>query len=103
MREQELLKIIEWATGEDTGTSSEFLCRFMLGISLNRISIPSDRGDRGRCIRLLNLVPEWWDRLDELAEYPSTKVNHYSSKGFEIREEGWKEQIPLIKQEAGRV
>lgn len=101
MKEEQLLKIIKWATGNDTGTSSEFLCRFMLGIepSQRGVSVPSDAGDRGRCIRLLNLIPEWWDRLDELAKIPSTKVNHWSGKGIEIREEGWKEQIPLMRRE----
>lgn len=103
MKNETLLKIIEWATGDDTGTSSEFLCRYLLGIEPNKhwgISAPSDASDRGRCIRLLNLIPEWWDRLDELASLPARKVNVYSSKGLEVREEGWKEQIPLIRQEA---
>lgn len=99
-REREL---VDWATGEDTGTSSEFLCRYMIGIPASETwgqSSPMDAADRGRCIRLLNRFPEWWDRLDELAKIPSRKVNVFSSKGFEVREEGWKEQIPLIRKEA---
>ena len=93
--------IIEWALGEDTGRSSKALARHMVGIkNVSRHSAPSDSDDRGRCIRLLNLIPEWWDRLDEMALYPSSKVTHWSSNGFEVKEEGWKEQIPLIRQEA---
>lgn len=84
-REEER-KILDWATGEDTGSSSNALCRHMLGLPINQYwSAPSDADDRGRCIRLLNLVPKWWDRLDEMLEVS----------------EDWKEQIELIKKEAG--
>lgn len=101
-REEILQKIIEWATGDDTGTSSKFLCRYMLGLEPNKwgMSCPSDASDRGRCIRLLNLIPEWWDRLDELANLPSRVVIYYSGKGIRTNEEGWKEQIPLIRKES---
>lgn len=93
----EALKVIEWATGSDTGASSNALCRFMLGIKSDRYSHPLDTSDRGRCIRLLNLIPEWWDRLDEMASIPPTTVNVFGKDGLEIREEGWKDQIPLIR------
>lgn len=97
-----VVKIIEWATGDDTGTSSKALCRFMMGIP-GDYQPPSDADDRGRCIRLLNLVPEWWDRLDEMATIPSHgEVHFWSTRGFEIREDSWKEQIPLIKKEGGK-
>ena len=88
-------KIIVWALGDDTGMSSKAICRFMLGIK-GDYSAPSDADDRGRCIRLLNLVPEWWDRLDEMAEIPGTKVLTFEHGEVE---RGWKEQIPLIKKE----
>lgn len=102
MKQEDLLKIVDWATGDDTGVSSEALCRFMLGLKLGHWSnsAPSDAADRGRCIRLLNLIPEWWDRLDEMSKIPSREVNIWSKKGLEVRNEGWKEQIPLIKQES---
>lgn len=98
-REEILKKAIDWATGHDTGSSSAALCRFMLGLkpaSNWEYEAPSDADDRGRCIRLLNLIPEWWDRLDEMAEIPGRKVLTFA-KG-EV-ERGWKEQIPLIKKE----
>lgn len=40
---------------------------------------PSDVADRGRCIRLLQLMPEWTQRLYEMEKYP-----------------GWHDQIVLI-------
>ena len=79
-------RIVAWATGDDTGMSSNTVLRFMSGLELSNIQIclpPSDAGDRGRCIRLLNLFPEWWDRLDEM-------------RGLS---DEWNEQIDLIKQE----
>ena len=101
---EKYLKIIEWATGDDTGASSNALCRFMLGLTNRAASFdcPSDADDRGRCIRLLNLIPEWWDRLDEMAILPSVNVNVFTGKGIEVREQGWKEQIPLIRKEANK-
>lgn len=107
MKQETLLKIIDWATGDDTGVSSEALCRFMLGLKPSHyvFSEPSDEDDRGRCIRLLNLVPEWWDRLDEMVSLPSHKVLCFTAKINEpiSKSSGWTEQIPLIKKEAGRL
>src|SRR4051812_16275735 len=61
---------LRWLLSDDTGTSSKTLCAHMLGIDTLRYqSPPSDRADRGRCIRLLQLIPEWQARLDELATY----------------------------------
>ena len=102
MNEMFYKKIIEWATGKDTGASSVALCRFMLGIKDDYYQYPIDSDDRGRCIRLLNMVPEWWNRLDEMALLPLREVSVFSKDGFEVREDGWKNQIPLIKNEAGR-
>ena len=100
MKDEQLLKIIEWATGDDTGISSMALCRHMLGIyPEQRNHAPSDADDRGRCVRLLNLIPEWWDRLDEMAEIPGTKVLTFQHGEIE---RGWKEQIPLIKAERNK-
>lgn len=97
VREEEIAT--EWLLGDDTGSSSKAICRFMLGIE-GEYPAPFDVADRGRCIRLLNSIPKWWNRLDEMASLPSIKVNVFSSKGMEIREDGWRQQIPLIKREA---
>lgn len=102
MRENKFAKkIAEWAVSGDTGLSSESILAFMMGIKpAHGFDAPLDADDRGRCIRLLNRFPEWWERLDEMASLPSYKVTCWNKNGMEVREEGWKEQIPLIKKEA---
>lgn len=105
MTNEELKTLAIWGTGDDTDISSKALARFMLGIEASGwgFRAPSDADDRGRCIRLLNLIPSWWDRLDEMASLPSSKVNTFRDGKILIVEEGWKEQIPLIKLEAKRI
>lgn len=96
-------RALEWSLGRSTGISSETLCRFMLGIS-NKDDwdgVPSDKSDRGRCIRLLKLIPEWIPRLDELA---NSKIGEPSSVNGETSGElfdscTWRYQIDLIKKE----
>jgi hypothetical protein len=95
---EQIKKIVDWATSHDTGSSSITLCRFMLGLS-HEGDYPFDASDRGRCIRLLNLIPEWWDRLDEMASIPARESIVMSTIGFTTVKEGWAKQIPLIKQE----
>ncbi len=103
MNNETLKNVIDWATGNDTGASSNAICRFMLGLAPKNgyYSHPHDYPDRGRCIRLLNLVPEWWDRIDEMAALPTQKYNVYSNGKMTVEESGWEQQIPLIKKEAG--
>ena len=60
----------------------------MAGVMLNlppatihHPSIPYDAGDLGRCLRLLDKLPEWRARLDEVAEaFPQWRplVEHWS-------------------------
>lgn len=102
VNEKTLMKALEWALGDDTGSSSKSLCKFMLGIEEKHPSFPLDAADRGRCIRLLNLIPEWWDYLYQMEYFASKEILVYDQGGFRREESGWKEQIPLIKQEAGR-
>lgn len=104
MNYETLKNVTDWATSDDTGSSSMAMCRFMLGLPPKDgyYSHPYDAGDRGRCIRLLNLIPEWWDRIDEMAALPTHKSYMFSNGKITIKESGWREQIPLIKKEANR-
>lgn len=62
-------RALEWALGDDTGTSSKALMRVMLGQKLNSgYCYPHDGQDLGRCVRLLDKIPEWRLRLPEMKE-----------------------------------
>lgn len=90
-----------WALSDDTGSSSKALCRFMMKYPSGRFELPpSDSADRGRCIRLLELIPEWIPRLQELATQTKPRETMViSSSGISAVRSGWAEQIPLILKE----
>ena len=81
---------LDWITGDDTSASSEAIWAHMVGVSTRRIFAPTPprgaprapmarvppRGlsahphhpaDLGRCLRLLEAVPQWRARLPEMA------------------------------------
>lgn len=93
-----------WALSGDTGTSSEALCGFMTGNPTGRwyTGPPSDSSDRGRCIRLLELIPEWIARLPEMVALDKKPANEgivINSSGISTYNNSWADQIPLIMQE----
>jgi hypothetical protein len=57
----------QWRAGRDTGASSKTLCAMMLGETPRYRDHPHDGDDLGRCLRLLELIPEWKPRLPEMA------------------------------------
>jgi hypothetical protein len=62
----------EWIRGGDTGISSHTIAEILSGRSglcgaWGR-GAPHDAEDFGRCVRLLELIPGWRDRLSEVAE-----------------------------------
>lgn len=97
-------RALEWLLSGSTGVSSETLCAHMLGLTRGHYSSPpSDAGDRSRCIQLLNKIPEWWDRLDELKDGSSPERLVISGRGINVERNGWAEQIPLIRKEANKL
>lgn len=93
-----------WLLSGDTGISSESLCSHMLGVpKAGRFGMqpPSDADDRGRCIRLLELIPEWIKRLPEMTKYDAQKVEGIviNSSGISSYSNDWATQIPLIMRE----
>lgn len=64
----------EWASSWDMGVSSATIYRAFTGHPPAAWSgswpndAPYDDADFGRCVRLLDIVPEWRSRLDELAQ-----------------------------------
>lgn len=63
-------RVIKWLLSGDTGSSSKAICAHMIGSgSGDGYSYPSDPSDLGRCLRLLELIPEWKPRIAEMAQY----------------------------------
>ena len=60
-----------WLASNDTGASSLAIARHMLGLEHDEwgASYPIDGADFGRCFRLLELIPEWRERMPEMASY----------------------------------
>lgn len=89
-----------WALSGDTGISSEAIARHMTG-NAGRMSPPSDASDRGRCIRLLELIPEWITRLPEMVKYDDKLETGIviNSSGMSAYSNSWAKQIPLIIKE----
>lgn len=94
-------RALYWALSRDTGISSEAIAKHMTGSSTDRMSPPSDADDRGRCIRLLELIPEWITRLPEMVQYDQKKQEGIviSSSGISAYSNSWSKQIPLIIKE----
>lgn len=93
-----------WSLSGDTGISSEAICAHMTGNPTNKtwgFQAPSDMSDRGRCIRLLELIPEWIERLPEMVQYDAGNVIINGAKPIPRSEDShsWTQQIPLIMQE----
>lgn len=59
-----------WLFGPTTGLSAECLWRTMMGVpepdGPRCRYHPLDEADRGRCMALLEAVPEWRERLSEM-------------------------------------
>lgn len=61
------IKAINWILSDDTGMSSKVIWGVMMKAEKYYSSYtPSDPSDFGRCYRLLKLIQEWEDRLEEL-------------------------------------
>ena len=71
MREIErLTRLAAWMVGDDTGSSSMAIACHMAGIENQAFwTAPYDPSDLGRCLRLLELFPEWKLRMREMAQH----------------------------------
>lgn len=99
------IRALKWALSDDTGTSSKTLCAFMLGMNETNGARgwgasypPSDAADRGRCIRLLKHIPEWIDRLPEIAEANPGGLVSADHPEKPVKQ-SWAYQVPLIIKE----
>lgn len=70
----------EWLVSGDTGQSSITILAWMNGARSGHIYYPLDPDDLGRCIRLINLVPEYREQLPDMAKASpewEALVNHW--------------------------
>lgn len=95
-----------WALAGQTGVSSKAIAKHMTGYSAEGafgFMPPSDSSDRGRCQRLLELIPEWIARLPEMVKYdaPEGKPRGIviGASGITADTNTWSKQIPLILME----
>lgn len=85
-------KAFKWIQSDDTGISSKVIWSVMMGLpeSIDRKSTPYDPADFGRCYRLLELIPEWEDKLYLLKDV---------SKHWELFVDNYEELCNLYKEE----
>lgn len=60
-------RIRAWIESADYGQSSRAIATVMTGHRADWGSWPRDPSDLGRCVRLLQRIPEWRDRIGEMA------------------------------------
>lgn len=98
-------RALQFMLSGDSGISSEAIIAHMTGLKKSDsfgIMPPSDASDRGRCIRLLKLIPEWIERLPEMAKYDRPKADSgvvIDSRGIRADYNSWSKQIKLIIKE----
>lgn len=64
-------RLASWFSSDDTGISSQAIAAHMSGGTVDRWGWghPHDPADLGRCLRLLELFPEWKPRIGEMAKH----------------------------------
>lgn len=87
-----LKRALKWALSDDAGMSSMAICRHMAGLNAEYADYPRDVGDLGRCLRLLEEVPEWKGRMHEMAKYGPV---------WQSLSERWEELAELMEEESG--
>lgn len=61
-------RLIGWFASDDTGMSSKQIAAWLAaGVRMPCRDHPYDPSDLGRCLRLLEIIPEWKPRIGEMA------------------------------------
>lgn len=64
-------RALRWIVGDHVGLSSQAIWAHMMGAGAPRwgYCYPHDPDDLSRCLRLLRLIPEWRERMPEMAKH----------------------------------
>ena len=89
---ERMRRALMWLASGDSGMSSKAICYHMLGMKSDGIFFPLDTSDLGRCLRLLELFPEWKPRMGEMARY---------SAQWAALVERWDELAEMMADEVG--
>ena len=86
-------KIIEWLANGRTGISSKSLAFEFLGVEYKRRHPPLDPADLGRCLRLIESIPETRSCVDTLA----TKNPHWAkaAKVWDVIADSMAEEVGI--------
>jgi hypothetical protein len=88
-------RLAAWFVSGDTGISSKCIAAVMAGVPGDDIPdqyTPSDPADLGRCLRLLELFPEWNERMPEMAKLNEDWANILPH---------WNDAAKMMAQEVG--
>lgn len=91
----------EWFRGRDTGISSRTIYSVFMFRKVDRVDIPYDPDDFGRCYRLLKLSQSWRSRLAEVGtKYPAWKpfVEHWDEMTALFEAKSYSELYELMCQ-----
>jgi hypothetical protein len=89
---------LNWLLSGDTGASSESIMRVMEGVP-GACYTPMDLWDVGRCVRLLDRIPEYRERLAEMgkaSKYWAALLPHWGELEQFYRDQKHSECIALI-------
>lgn len=99
---------VRWWHGTDVGTSSAAMFAALVSpmsymsyraAKLGNRSTPCDADDLGRCLRLLEAMSEWRDRLDEVAAaYPDTAWPRIIARWSELEKADPKTQNRILNE-----
>ena len=73
-------QLADWFMNGEVGSSSKCIAKHLSGQKCDEWDYPRDSGDLGRCIKLLNAVPEFRSRISEMAtvgKYWAALVPHW--------------------------
>lgn len=89
-----------WLASDDVGMSSKFMASVLSGQFHSEFAIPYDPADFGRCVRMIQAVPELEQHFDKMLEHgPMWKavVGNWASWSKMLEDEQYEELYQLMR------